>query len=245
MLIQTALEQEFRAVVSALEAAGPAGTGERMVRGAIAGRACLVVRTGIGPRQATRHVTAALETLQRSDLVVSIGLAGGLAAEARLGQRFIVARVHTPVPLDESEPRTLSAALHRLAPDFRQRYPEVDLVTLADPALDPGSKEELARRWSAGLCDMETYAVAAVAEKRGVPWLGARLVSDTAGERLAAWMLRLPELVERRDWLGLARQLGTHPQDLPRLIGLAYRMRNLERQLSQFIVEFILNVVES
>ena len=91
---------------------------------------------------------------------------------------------------------------------------------------------------------METHAVAQLCGERGLAWAGGRIVSDSADESLAEWIVELPQLIENGRWPRVLRLLWTHPQDLPGLIRLAFRMRSLKRQLSHFTVEFIRNVVE-
>ena len=237
-LIQTALEQEFQAITSVMTR--DASPGRRLVTGCIGDRRCGVIKTGIGQSRARRELIQALASIERPALILSIGLAGALAPHQQQGEKFVI----QSVGLSGSEPRLVPAALHCLAPGYVQSARRATLLTLDQPALTPASKAALARASAAELCDMETHAVAMVATENGLPWLGARIVSDSAQETLKPWLVRLPALIEGGKWLALAGQLGTHPQDLPRLIGLAYRMRNLQRQLSQFIVEFIVNVVE-
>jgi nucleoside phosphorylase len=245
LLIQTALEQEFRAVALALDGADMRPR-ERARSGApIFGRieqhCCCVVKTGVGLRLAEQTLLKTLEHIERPQLVLSIGLAGALVSQLEIGQRRLV----SSVTLGEREPHELRAALHLLTPEYRRRVAAAALVSVDRPLLTAQAKQQFERASLASLCDMETHAVARLAVARGVPWLGARIVSDSAGETLAPWILKLPQLIQRRAWGGLARELATHPQDLRGLLRLAVRMKTLERQLAQFTVELIRNVVRS
>jgi nucleoside phosphorylase len=210
------------------------------VSGRIGDRRCGLIKTGIGQTRARRELIKALESIERPAVILSIGLAGALDPRRKVGEKLVIHEVG----LSGGEPRLFPAALHCLAPGYIESASRATLLTLDQPALTPAAKAALARGSAAELCDMETHAVAMVAAENCLPWLGARIVSDSAQETLKPWVVRLPALIEEGNWLALARQLGTHPQDLPRLIGLAYRMSTLQRQLSQFIVEFIVNVVE-
>jgi nucleoside phosphorylase len=245
LLIQTAFEQEFKAVTSVLQPVPgdrcQSSNSRRLACGRIGNRHCWVLRTGIGQRSAGRELAKTLAQIERPELIISLGFAGALAPELSVGEKFIIRDVR----LGGSEPCTLDSALHTLVPAFVRSARAARLLTVDRPALTPATKASLAQQSSAILCDMETHAVAAVAVAFGVPWIGARIVSDSAQETLKEWMLELPALIERGRWAALVRQLGTHPQDLPGLLRLAYRMRALQRQLSQFIVELTLNVVES
>jgi nucleoside phosphorylase len=245
LLIQTALEQEFRAVASVLERSDEdrsrrGDSAQTLLYGQIAQRACCVVRTGVGLKLAERVLSKTLEHIERPQLVLSLGLAGALSPKSGVGQRRLIASVQRS---DRREPCPLLAALDLLAPKYRHSMSAVPLVSVDLPVLTRQAKQQLHRTSQAALCDMETHAVARVAVAHGVPWLGARVVSDAFSETLAPWFLELPQLIELRAWGGLARQLATHPQDLPRLLRLAVRMRSLERQLAQFTVELIRNVL--
>lgn len=239
LLIQTALEQEFRAVASVLEPLGIVDRTSSLRYGHIAGQPCCLVRTGIGLQSAEQVLSKTLDQIERPQWLLSIGLAGALDAELRIGQRQLI----ECVKLGGGEPAELHASLNLLAPGYRQAVPAASLVSINHPALSDQAKEVLHRLSGAALCDMETHAVARLAVARGVPWLGARVVSDSAEEDLPAWFLSLPGLVEQRAWGRVGRLIATYPHHLPRLLSLAMRMRMLERQLAQFTVELIRNVV--
>ncbi len=78
-----------------------------------------------------------------------------------------------------------------------------DLLTLNAPALTARSKQQLSAQTSAALCDMETYAVADECRRRQLPWIGARVISDTSTDHVPAWIMALPPLVEQKRWLRL------------------------------------------
>lgn len=83
------------------------------------------------------------------------------------------------------------ASVHwpRLVIDLKTgaQYPcagkEGTLVT-ADRVIDFAEKMQLANRWHADLVDMETAAVARLAQKRGLPFHSVRVVSDELGDAL-------------------------------------------------------------
>lgn len=237
LLIQTALEQEFRAVASVLESQSRCD--KTLVFGTIEQQPCCVVRTGIGGQSAEWGLLRILKQIERPQWMLSVGLAGGLAAHAQIGQRWVIEKVK----LAGREPAEHRASLNCLAPKYQHTVPAASLVSVDRPILSAQAKEALHQASGAALCDMETHAVACIAVAHGVPWLGARVVSDSARETLPGWFLSLPGLVQRRAWGRVGRLLATHPQDLPRLLRLAVRMRSLECHVAQFTVELIRNVV--
>lgn len=248
ILIQTAIEQEYRAVVSCLGRpsqmhASLSRTNDSTVVtrcGWIGNQFCCVIRTGMGRGRARQVIEEILVTCQRPTLVVSLGLAGALVPKFQIGAIKIISEVR----LDAEKPAFIAASVDRLNAAWIQSTGVATLLTVDRPLLTPERKQSAHNRSTAVLCDMETHAIAQVCAEQGLAWAGGRIVSDTAEETLPEWILALPGLVEAGQWRSVLRLLRTHPQDLPGLIRLAYRMRTLKRQLAHFTVEFIRNVVE-
>lgn len=221
LLLQTAFDQEFKAVSRA------AGTSQ-------------VLMTGIGPRSAREQLSSMLDRIERPELVLSIGLAGGLSPELSCGQSLLIDRV---VTLDDS--LGITANLERLSSNLRERMRVQSLLTLSAPALTAQAKQRLAEQSVAAACDMETHAVASVCRERQLPWIGARVISDACTDNIPAWILTLPRLIEQKQWPRLAARVATHPQDFPGLIRLALRMRRLETILTQLTTDLIQHVLPS
>jgi nucleoside phosphorylase len=245
LLIQTAFDQEFAAVLAAAERtqpialpSGSSKTPPRLRSATIAGRECFIVMTGIGPRAARAAMSDCLAYCELPELVLSIGLAGALRLDQKCGQRFLIDKVY-----QANQPDSLQSCLSRLASNLVQSMGVDSLVTIAQPALTAQVKQQLSQQTSAGLCDMETHAVAGQCHQRGLPWIGARVVSDAASDNIPAWLLTLPRLVEQKRWLGLAGRVATHPQDLPRLIRLALRMHRLQTILTQLTIDLVTHVL--
>lgn len=252
ILIQTAFAMESGAIVpcfgsglSEQEEAASTSSSHAIAgllkQGVIAGRRCGLLKTGMGPVAAQRVLTNALDRLEAPTLVLSIGFAGSLSNRLAVGDRCLIQKV---IIDSQREPAVLHPAPDKLAASWKDAGRAASLVTVAQPVLSAADKAALAERTGAALCDMETHAVASVCAARGVPWLAARIVSDSADETLKPWTVALPVLMEQKRWLAVFGQLASHPQDLPGLLRLAMRMRDLQRLLSQFTAELISNVVE-
>lgn len=239
LLIQTALPQEFQAVASTLQSRS--ASDGALLYGRIEQQPCCLVRTGIGGPLTERVLVNTLQHIERPQWVLSLGLAGGLIGDAGIGQRRLIEKVKR----NGREPNELLASLDCLVPEYQRAMPRAILVSVDRPVLSAEAKQALHLSSGASLCDMETHTVARIALAHGVPWLGARVVSDSAGETLPSWFLALPSLVQRRSWGGVGWQVATHPQDFALLLRLAVRMKTLERQLAQLTVELIRNVVQS
>ncbi len=246
LLLQTAFDPEFKAVAAAgvRSANNPSsevhqlGAGD--LRVTVAGRECVVLKTGIGLKPARKSLSAILDRIERPDAVLSIGLAGGLDPRWKVGQSLLIENVSR---LDHAPSH--SADFDRLASNLRERMSVATLVSLAAPALTVEAKRRLGEQTRADACDMETYAIADVCRQRQIPWLGARVISDAADDHIPAWITTLPHLLEQKKWLRLLARLATHPQDLPRLLRLALRMQRLSHTLTHLTVDLVQHVLST
>ncbi len=173
LLLQTAFDQEFKAVSKA------AGTSQ-------------VLMTGIGLQSARKQLTAMLDRIERPDLVLSIGLAGGLRPGFNFGQSLLIDRVSTL-----ADTKGIAADLDRLSSNLHERMRVQSLLTLSSPALTAHAKQQLAQQTAAVACDMETYAIADVCRQRQIAWIGARVISDTATDSSRPGSLLYRDLLSR------------------------------------------------
>ena len=268
LLIQTAFDQEFAAVLAAgshrQAAEIPGGSlpasDMNLQRLTIAGQPCLAMMTGMGLSAARARLTDLLDRLERlspperPELVLSIGLAGGLNPDLPFGYVGLIDNV---VKLDQpvndlanvgetkGQLGPIPANVDRLSSNLRERVGVHSLVSIRQVALTMQSKRRLTEQTGAELCDMETHAVADVCRQRQLPWVGVRVVSDTAREDLPAWVLTLPPLVEQKRWLKVSGRVVTHPQDWPSLLRLALRMQRLKPILTQVTIDLVTHVLSA
>jgi len=73
--------------------------------------------------------------------------------------------------------------------------------------------------------DMESHAVAAVAERAGLPFLALRAIADTAGDALPPLAARAVTPEGKADWQAALSGLARRPGDLPSMLRLAGRTR--------------------
>ncbi len=227
----------------------------------VEGIQCELMQTGIGPRSARRELNRYLDHHPPPDVVVSIGLGGALVSDLAVGTRCIIDQVQAgsdiqladkPEPsatwqAAKREPAWLPASLNVLGPVQLSlplpRTVPASLVSVNQVVLTGRAKQRLGQVAGAQVCDMETHAIATVCQRRGIAWLGARLISDTVSESMPAWVTRLPGLVARRKWWWVGRLVATHPQDSPILLRLALRMQRLKPQLSQLTSDLLTHVI--
>lgn len=169
--------------------------------------------TGIGMEPATR-VTEALLDATQIDHVMVVGIAGGIVPNVKLGDLVV-----PEIVVDE-----------RTGNEYRQLPldggPVRGIIQSSDELLV--DMEEINRRRDRGVfaLDMETGAVAAVCEARGVPWSTYRGISDLAGDSaIDADIMKLSGPDGSGNLGALARYLLPKPWRVLGLVRLTRGMR--------------------
>jgi adenosylhomocysteine nucleosidase len=167
----------------------------------------VATKTGMGTKLAA-EATERLLDAGPLDFVVVVGIAGGIAGAVDIGDVIVPDVVIDGDTGTEYRPQLLDG--------FETRGV---LETSDDFLVDEHDIERFKARGVIAV-DMETASVAAVCERRGVPWSVVRSISDIAG-------------VTPGDVIGLANADGTpnigaglrymlrHPQRVPGLLKLA------------------------
>jgi adenosylhomocysteine nucleosidase len=99
------------------------------------------------------------------------------------------------------------------------------LLSLAEPLTTPLSKSQAWARTGAIAIDMESFAIAQVAADQGVKFAVARVVVDTAADRLPGLVLQATDVRGEVDYRRLASGLLRRPPELLALLRLAQRYR--------------------
>jgi nucleoside phosphorylase len=166
---------------------------------------------GIGVGPATRAAEAAIDALA-PDHVVVCGIAGGIGSRHDLGELLVPGSVgdadsgieFTATPLGPREPAGLIITTDGL-------WSHEELV--AHP---------LVARSGATAVDMETAAVAAVCQRRGVPWTAFRAISDRTTDGLVGDdVMALTNPDGSTNSAAVTRLLLRRPWVVPRLARLA------------------------
>ena len=155
--IITALELEAHTVRKALSPGGPS-----------------IHVSGPGPDHAAASARYAISSGARA--LVSIGLAGGLSSVAQTGT------VCLPLILISATGRwPVDAGWHeRLKSAIASLYPVIDqpLFSARHVVTTPSEKNALAEKFEAALVDMESAAIAEVAEDAELPFIALRVIAD-------------------------------------------------------------------
>jgi hopanoid-associated phosphorylase len=135
-----------------------------------------VVIGGDGSRIVQRIDVALDSTVQG---IISIGIAGALAPELKIGDCLVATRVQgntAELPCDAR----WQAQLLRLLPNAKAGT----LIGVRAPATNVQGKAALRAASNADAVDMESDLAAEAAARRGLPFAALRVISDTAADAL-------------------------------------------------------------
>lgn len=127
----------------------------------------LTVLCGPAARDALAHLVPS-----SCAALLSWGCCGGLSPKLGVGDLVVIRRAQTGAGFASADPALAS----RLAAVVGA--PLVDGYSSTETFSTPGDKANLLALTGAWVCDQETWAVAAVAADRKVPWAAVRAVSD-------------------------------------------------------------------
>jgi adenosylhomocysteine nucleosidase len=155
------------------------GHGFTAVHGVLARRNVVIVRSGAGG-EAAAQATEALIQGHRPEWVVSAGFAGALVPELARHDLLVADGVVDPAG-------NVLAIEMKLDREELARTPNMHVGRLltADRVIRlPGEKHSLGQKHQALAVDIETFAVAEVCRRHGVPLLAARIITDAVDDEL-------------------------------------------------------------
>lgn len=150
----------------------------------------------------------------------SFGIAGGLAPTLGSGRIVLATEVLTEagsLPADRSLLASLAAALPEALPG--------PIRASEAPVATPDAKTRLHRATGALAVDMESGAVARVAQRHGLPFAAIRTIADTARETLPPAALVGLDAQGRPALAPVLQALAHRPAQLPALLRLAWKTR--------------------
>jgi len=179
--------------------------------GTLDGRDVVAVVTGMGMPLANRETTRLLDAIAVRWVLV-VGITGALESDTPIGTlvwpEVVVnsetGREHRPTPLGEPE-----------------RVPHGRMWTTHGLTTDVG---DLARLRDDGVVslDMETAAIAALCEARGIPWTVFRVISDRANDgTVDEEVFHLSNQDGTPNPAAIERYIAEHPERLPLLARMA------------------------
>jgi len=244
-IIAGAVDSELRGIRARLSPGKPGKMkqGEAWV-GSWKGEPIRLLRTGVGPRKAARALESALARGGRSRGVLSIGYAGALRAEYRVGDLVIPGEVRSIAPLPQESFLPDSALFQRVcdaARSSRRAFHTHRMLTSDRVIADSAEKRRLGLTHEAGSVEMESAAVAGVAARLSIPFLAVRVVSDSVTFTLPN--LSFLEALRQRKYGRLARHLVFRPVETVRILQLGRHTRTAAGSLTEFLCAGVLEAL--
>ena len=211
--VVAAMVPELRPLRRALGLQARDRDGLTVQEGSRRGRRIVAVVTSMGTASAAR-TTARLLDSDDVDHVLAVGIAGGVAPDLTIGELLVPAHVE------------LEATGERLAHRPLEGGRGQGTLLTTDRLHNTAAAVDELRDRDVVAVDMETAAIAATAEARGVPWSVLRAVSDRAGDAVVdEELLAMTHPDGRADLAATARYLVRHPDRFGHLRTLGRGMR--------------------
>lgn len=192
-----------------------------------------LVITGMGVENATRIANAVLAMKTSYQFCVSAGFAGALGDKYSIGDILVAEAVQK---LGKS--KTLQCSRNLVYAARADGANQVRLFLTSDHVVRTvEEKSQLAP--FAGAVEMESFAIASVANAYRLPVVAIRVISDTTERDMP---VRIDTMVDEKGRLsvgGVVRQVVHHPLQLPALIKLGRESRTAAEALANFLEVFI------
>lgn len=206
-----------------------AGSGAPAINTLVTGH--LLVISGMGPKAAARAAEALVAA--GAGALLSFGFAGGLDPQLQAGAVLLP---HSVSDGTTGVHPTYGAWRERLA---AQAAGVADacgvaggiLLSVAEPLSSVAMKTQARTRSGACAVDMESFAIAEVAARRGVRFAVARVVIDGAADALPLSVIRATGAYGELNLPRLIAGLAGAPADVARLMHLPQRYRAARRAL--------------
>ncbi|TKJ37273.1 hypothetical protein CEE37_14290 [candidate division LCP-89 bacterium B3_LCP] len=149
----------------------------------------ILLETGIGPETARGAITALLKTYQ-IDCIINFGSAGMIDAKLSVGDVYLADEV-VSVQNDRLLQTNIqmTEAINAFLTEQEMTFCRGRLLTSPDPVVKKSQRMRLAKQFQVGAVDMETYALAEIANHKRIPFTALKMISDraTAMSRLEFW----------------------------------------------------------
>jgi len=220
----------------------------RLYRGKLKNRDTLLVQTGMGRERAENATQFMLERYPVT-AIISLGFAGALAPELRIGDVVVCSTLHGQPGLGQEEQR-----LEPLSPD-------ANLLSLASQG--PGDRairfrlgcgvtvlqlnsstqkmQGLNETFHADIVDMESYWIARIASARQIPFIAIRSISDNLQSSVQPFdQILAPdgELLWKKAVFCFLR----HPRYLMNVFTLYRNTRPAKRNLAVFVGDLVAKI---
>jgi nucleoside phosphorylase len=189
-----------------------------------AGLRLQVALSGVGPRRA-RAASQLLLRHGKPDLLISLGYSGALKPDLQPGDCLLAHSIETPPGRIYHSPPLSSLEKHA---SWRQAR----LLSVSRLAPSAESKRLLAGQYpQAEAVDMESSALAEMAEQAQLPWRALRVIIDPLNSNLPINFDRCVNQLGQTAPVRLAREIAFHPHKIPALLQFSRWERKAREQL--------------
>jgi adenosylhomocysteine nucleosidase len=204
----------------------------------ISGAHVRVVLTGAGPKPAASAIFRAMQAgPDATDFCISSGLAGGLRPEYRLAQVLAARAVESGTPVaGVNETIESSEALISFAAECGAT-PAEKFHTAGRVIGRAAEKKHLGEK--ADAVEMESFVILSEAQRRGVPAIAIRAISDLADEDLPFDMTGIFTEEGRISMPLVLAQVAKHPQSISAVMKLGQNAKAAATQLATFLDCFV------
>ena len=194
---------------------------------------------GVGPHTAGQMMASAIVNgRRRPQGVLMLGVAGAVEPGRETGELVLSGSYLMDPAVKTAEAiapdPTLLEVAESAAAEARMPVYRSDSLTVDHLISEGWERQQLREKYGVGIVNMEDHAVAAAAQDEGVPFLSARVVLDTAEQRLPGY---LPRLYRSRN--ALFGEVLARPWRIPTLRRLKAQMELCQSILAQFGLSFI------
>lgn len=186
--------------------------------------------SGMGPDAATVAAQALVESGSRA--LVSWGSAGGLTEQMPAGTLIVPTHIVT----EKGEDHTVDAQWRaRLSEALGNRCTSAALCSSTQPVSSVEAKRLLHQHTQAVAVDMESAAVAAVAQRHGLPFLVVRAIADTVDIAIPDAAMQALSQAGKLQPMPMLTSLLKHPGQISVLLELARCFRLAQASLQNVV----------
>jgi adenosylhomocysteine nucleosidase len=220
----------------------------RLYRGKLKNKDTLLVQTGMGKERAENATQFILERYPVT-AIISLGFAGALATELRIGDVVVCSTLHCQPGLGQEEQRlepcapdaNLLSLASQGSGDRATRFCLGCGVTVLQLNSSTQKMQGLSENFHADIVDMESYWIARIASARQIPFIAIRSISDNMQSSVQPFDQILAsdgELLWRKAVLCFL----SHPRYLLNVFTLYRNTRPAKRNLAAFIGDLVTKI---
>lgn len=213
----------------------------RLYRGKLKNRETLLVQTGMGKERAESATRFTLEHYPVTAMI-SLGFAGGLAPELRIGDVVVCSTLLCALGTEQKEERleplapdaNLLSLASQGAEDKATSFCLGSGVTVLQLDSDHQKMQELSKTFHAHIVDMESYWIARIAATQQIPFIAIRSISDSIQSSVQPFDQILAS-DGRLLWKKAVLCFLSHPQYLVNVLTLFRNTGLAKRNLTAFV----------